>query len=84
MYRKPVFVYCIFVLMITSLNAQSVKPAVKKTVDKSAAAKPKLVVGIVIDQMRWDYLHRFNTLFGLILPASLTLPTVVTVESSVQ
>ena len=64
MYRKPVFVYCIFVLMITSLNAQSVKPAAKKTVDKSAAAKPKLVVGIVIDQMRWDYLHRFNTLFG--------------------
>lgn len=25
--------------------------------------KPKLVVGIVLDQMRWDYLHRFNNLF---------------------
>ena len=22
--------------------------------------RPKLVVGIVIDQMRWDYLHRYN------------------------
>ncbi len=26
--------------------------------------KPKLVVGIVIDQMRWDYLYRFNSLYG--------------------
>jgi hypothetical protein len=26
-------------------------------------ARPKLVVGIVIDQMRWDYLYRFNPLF---------------------
>jgi len=25
--------------------------------------RPKLVVGIVIDQMRWDYLYRFNPLF---------------------
>lgn len=24
---------------------------------------PKLVVGIVLDQMRWDYLQRFNSLF---------------------
>ena len=22
--------------------------------------RPKLVVGIVVDQMRWDYLYRFN------------------------
>ncbi len=26
--------------------------------------KPKLVVGVVIDQMRWDYLYRFNDQFG--------------------
>lgn len=26
-------------------------------------SKPKLVVGIVIDQMRWDYLYRFQPLF---------------------
>jgi predicted AlkP superfamily pyrophosphatase or phosphodiesterase len=26
--------------------------------------KPKLVVGLVIDQMRWDYLYRFHDLFG--------------------
>ncbi len=27
-------------------------------------AKPKLVVGLVIDQMRWDYLYRYNSLYG--------------------
>lgn len=26
--------------------------------------RPKLVVGIVIDQMRWDYLYRYNDLYG--------------------
>jgi Type I phosphodiesterase / nucleotide pyrophosphatase len=26
-------------------------------------SKPKLVVGIVVDQMRWDYLYRFQPLF---------------------
>lgn len=27
-------------------------------------ARPKLVVGIVVDQMRWDYLNRFYPRFG--------------------
>ncbi|MEP7238878.1 MAG: alkaline phosphatase PafA [Ferruginibacter sp.] len=27
-------------------------------------AKPKLVVGLVIDQMRWDYMYRFNALYS--------------------
>lgn len=27
---------------------------------KSAPARPKLVVGIVVDQMRWDYLYRYH------------------------
>jgi predicted AlkP superfamily pyrophosphatase or phosphodiesterase len=28
------------------------------------ASKPKLVVGLVVDQMRWDYLYRFKALYG--------------------
>jgi predicted AlkP superfamily pyrophosphatase or phosphodiesterase len=28
------------------------------------ASKPKLVLGLVIDQMRWDYLYRFKALYG--------------------
>ena len=30
----------------------------------SQAVKPKLVVGLVIDQMRWDYLYRYSKLYG--------------------
>ncbi len=26
--------------------------------------KPKLVVGLVIDQMRWDYLYRYSNMYG--------------------
>ncbi|HAO47437.1 MAG TPA: alkaline phosphatase family protein [Ferruginibacter sp.] len=27
-------------------------------------ARPKLVVGLVIDQMRWDYLYRYSNMYG--------------------
>ncbi len=30
----------------------------------SQTQKPKLVVGLVIDQMRWDYLYRYDALYG--------------------
>ena len=26
--------------------------------------RPKLIVGLVVDQMRWDYLYRYNSRFG--------------------
>ena len=29
-----------------------------------AQAQPKLVVGIVVDQMRYDYLYRFSEKYG--------------------
>lgn len=30
----------------------------------SVSAAPKLVVGVMVDQMRWDYLYRFQSRFG--------------------
>ena len=30
----------------------------------AATKRPKLVIGIVIDQMRWDYLYRFSELYS--------------------
>lgn len=33
---------------------------IKKPNQSLPSAKPKLVIGIVIDQMRWDYLYRFQ------------------------
>lgn len=32
----------------------------QKKINAAPTEKPKLVVGIVIDQMRWDYLHRYE------------------------
>ena len=48
---------CLVVLLNYTANAQA---AMAKP---TGIARPKLVVGIVIDQMRWDYLYRFNDLF---------------------
>lgn len=55
-HMKKLFVYFVLILSITSNAQKIVKP-------QAASAKPKLVVGIVIDQMRWDYLYRFNKLY---------------------
>jgi predicted AlkP superfamily pyrophosphatase or phosphodiesterase len=52
MVRKSFFLFSFTLLSTISLSAQSPK-----------TPKPKLVVGIVIDQMRWDYLYRFNQLY---------------------
>jgi len=30
----------------------------------SDAERPKLVVGLMVDQMRWDYLHRYSSRYG--------------------
>jgi predicted AlkP superfamily pyrophosphatase or phosphodiesterase len=40
-----------------SLNAQQVKSI--NPSKNSDIPRPKLVVGIMVDQMRWDYLYRF-------------------------
>lgn len=34
------------------------------TIKRERVKRPKLVVGLVIDQMRWDYLYRFYDLYG--------------------
>ena len=51
---KKFFIFLIFLFSSTLSIAQ-----VNKT-----ATHPKLVVGIVIDQMRWDYLYRYYDLYS--------------------
>ncbi|RZK67732.1 MAG: alkaline phosphatase family protein [Pedobacter sp.] len=48
------------IFSITAANAQA-KKATPNTAKAfpSEVARPKLVVGLVVDQMRWDYLYRF-------------------------
>lgn len=43
-----------------SVSAQSPKKVASKT---TTIARPKLVVGIVVDQMRYDYLYRYYDLY---------------------
>lgn len=49
MNRRAIFLSMIFFIVSFSSFAQT--------------SKPKLVVGLVIDQMRWDYLYRFKDLY---------------------
>lgn len=55
---------------IASVSAQTKKkvqtntPSPVKTIASTSLPRPKLVVGIVVDQMRWDYLYRFYTRYG--------------------
>ena len=50
MYRKYLLASIFLLLVSFSVTAQN--------------SKPKLVVGLVIDQMRWDYLYRYKALYG--------------------
>jgi hypothetical protein len=40
------------------------QPKAIKPINTINQNKPKLVIGLVIDQMRWDYLYRFNELYS--------------------
>lgn len=51
---KNFFTYICVLLNASVLNAQ----------DNTTLRRPKLVVGIVVDQMRWDYLYRYYERYG--------------------
>jgi predicted AlkP superfamily pyrophosphatase or phosphodiesterase len=53
MYRSRFYVY-LFVALV-SLTSNNIV---------AQSGKPKLVVGLVVDQMRWDYLYRYSELYG--------------------
>ncbi|MFN5335176.1 MAG: alkaline phosphatase PafA [Bacteroidota bacterium] len=50
------FIALILSLVTISANTQTTQ----KKSETKLAGRPKLVVGIVIDQMRWDFLYRFH------------------------
>ncbi|HEX7366267.1 MAG TPA: alkaline phosphatase PafA [Pelobium sp.] len=45
-------------------SAQKSKVSVKSNKISNTSFRPKLVVGLVVDQMRWDYLYRFANRYG--------------------
>jgi predicted AlkP superfamily pyrophosphatase or phosphodiesterase len=55
--KKLLLPFCILVLLCGNAIAQT------NTVP-ATPAKPKLVIGIVVDQMRWDFLYRYTDKYG--------------------
>lgn len=55
---KKIFFVC---FLLCSVVAIAQKKGTTTTV--TTTTKPKLVIGIVVDQMRWDYLYRFSNIF---------------------
>jgi predicted AlkP superfamily pyrophosphatase or phosphodiesterase len=52
---KRILSFLSFLVLFVASEAQTTPQGIQR---------PKLVVGIVIDQMRWDYLYRFNNVFA--------------------
>lgn len=50
-----------FPILLLLLSATSIA---QKAGSRPSPVKPKLIVGLVIDQMRWDYLYRYTDRYG--------------------
>ena len=59
--KKLLFLLAIL-LFVTSCKAQETTQTSENKISESS--KPKLVIGIVVDQMRYDYLTRFYSKYG--------------------
>jgi predicted AlkP superfamily pyrophosphatase or phosphodiesterase len=55
---KTLFTLVIVFCFSKNLSAQKIATQTK------VASKPKIVVGLVIDQMRWDYLYRYSSRYS--------------------
>jgi predicted AlkP superfamily pyrophosphatase or phosphodiesterase len=56
MRRKSVFFVAFLVCSLVGFSQSMPR--------QSGVARPKLVVGLVVDQMRWDYLYRYSNLYS--------------------
>src|SRR5688500_11404557 len=54
-----VFLIINLLLLSTTTIAQQKQPT-----NNNGIKRPKLVIGLVVDQMRWDYLYRFYDNYG--------------------
>ncbi|MFZ4058996.1 MAG: alkaline phosphatase family protein, partial [Ferruginibacter sp.] len=58
------FKICLFSALLFSCTSFAQSKSGSKSAVSNAADKPKLIVGLVIDQMRWDFLYRYKALYG--------------------
>lgn len=62
--RKLLSSFFLLACVTITATAQKAKTTVPQPQPEAGIARPKLVVGIVIDQMRWDYLYRYYSRYG--------------------
>ncbi len=66
--RRQIVISLCVILMVMSLASDSMVVGQQRRraarVSRAESRKPRLVIGIVIDQFRYDYLTRFESLFG--------------------
>ncbi|MFX1708028.1 alkaline phosphatase family protein [Chitinophaga sp. CC14] len=59
------FLAAAFLLSATAGQAQNATPKpLSPAKNTNTTARPKLIVGMVVDQMRWDYLYRYAGRYG--------------------
>ncbi len=58
--RRPLVLLFVSVFAVSTAFSQQKSAAAAST----ALPRPKLVVGIMVDQMRWDYLYRYYERYG--------------------
>src|SRR3546814_9743038 len=56
--------YSFVAIAVALILFNSVSFAQNNNGDSGKLPRPKLVVGIVVDQMRWDYLYRYYDRYG--------------------
>lgn len=61
---RQLFSFFTLVLIVMSCSAQNNASSSRINKNTNYSERPKLVVGIVVDQMRYDYLTRFYNRFG--------------------
>ena len=61
---KKGYLFLLFVFLLTSCKAQNVDGLSNDVQFKEPSNKSKLIVGIVVDQMRYDYLKRFESKYS--------------------
>ena len=57
---KSVFISICFLITVFFAGAQTKEPNNQTQI----ISRPKLVVGIVVDQMSWDFLYRYYSRYG--------------------
>ncbi|AXT56504.1 alkaline phosphatase family protein [Aquimarina sp. MMG015] len=60
---KKIFLAIILIITVTQCATKD-SSSIKINSEETISVRPKLVVGIVVDQMRYDYLTRFYDRFG--------------------